>query len=90
MLNTVREIADQIMDQSDHVAVSSEGIEKIAKDNPNVQLEKVNVDENPTLAQEYGIQSIPTLVFLKDGKEVDRSIGVIPSDNILDIISKIE
>jgi len=70
--------------------ILSPTIEKIANDNLNIILEKVDVDDNPALAQEYSITNIPTLVFLKDGKEVNRSIGVIPSDKILDIISKIE
>ncbi len=36
---------------------------------------QVDVDENPDLAAEYGVQSIPTLVFFKDGKQVDRIVG---------------
>lgn len=38
---------------------------------------KVNVDENPQIAMEYGIRSIPTLLFFKDGKLVDRAVGVL-------------
>ena len=39
---------------------------------------KVNVDEEPELARRFGIMSIPTVVFLKDGAEVDRKIGLMP------------
>ena len=39
---------------------------------------KVNVDEEPELARRFGVMSIPTLVFLKSGKEVDRKVGVMP------------
>ena len=39
---------------------------------------KVNVDEEPELARRFGVMSIPTVVFLKNGKEVDRKVGVMP------------
>lgn len=41
---------------------------------------KVNVDDEPELAQRFGVMSIPTIVFLKYGKEFDRKIGVMPAD----------
>ena len=39
---------------------------------------KVNVDEQPELAVRFGVMSIPTVIFLKDGKEIDRKVGVMP------------
>lgn len=39
---------------------------------------KVNVDEEPELARRFGIMSIPTVVFLKNGKEIERKVGVLP------------
>lgn len=39
---------------------------------------KVNVDDEPDLAMRFGVMSIPTVVFLKDGKEFDRKVGVMP------------
>ena len=39
---------------------------------------KVNVDEEPELALRYGVMSIPTIIFFKDGKEIDRKVGVMP------------
>ena len=39
---------------------------------------KVNVDDEPGLAMRFGVMSIPTVVFLKDGKEIDRKVGVMP------------
>ncbi len=39
---------------------------------------KVNTDENPDLAQKFGISSIPTLVIMKKGQEIDRFVGVQP------------
>ena len=43
-----------------------------------VTLAKVNVDENPGLAARYGIRSIPTILFVKDGKVADQVIGAVP------------
>jgi len=43
-----------------------------------VTLAKVNVDENPGLAARYGIRSIPTILFLKQGKVADQVIGAVP------------
>ena len=40
---------------------------------------KVNVDEEPDLAQRFGVMSIPTVVFLKSGEEFDRLVGVMPA-----------
>lgn len=39
---------------------------------------KVNVDDEPELAQRYGVMSIPTVIFFKDGQEIDRKVGVMP------------
>ncbi len=47
-----------------------------------VKFGKVNVDEQPELAMKYGIQSIPTLMVFRDGAPVNKSIGVVPSEQI--------
>ena len=39
---------------------------------------KVNVDEEPELAERFGVMNIPTVVFLKNGQEIDRKVGVMP------------
>ena len=40
---------------------------------------KVNVDEEGELAMRYGVMNIPTVIFFKDGKEIDRKVGVMPA-----------
>lgn len=40
---------------------------------------KVDVDQEPDLAREYGVMSIPNVILFKDGKEVDRKVGVMPA-----------
>ena len=47
-----------------------------------VGLAKVNVDESPDLAARYGIRSIPTILFVKDGKVVDLVIGAVPKSQL--------
>lgn len=54
-------------------------IDRIARRySPQLKVGKINVDENPNTAGKFGIMSIPTLVFFKNGKEVDRVIGALP------------
>ena len=54
-------------------------IEKLAGEYEGKALvAKVNVDDEPDLAQRFGVMSIPTVVFLKNGAEFDRKVGVMP------------
>ena len=47
-----------------------------------IQLVKINIDENQETPVKYGVMNIPTLLFFKDGKEVDRVIGAIPKNKL--------
>ena len=49
---------------------------------------KLNVDEQKQVAAKYGIRNIPTMILFKDGKEVERIIGVKPKDYIISSINK--
>lgn len=53
-----------------------------------VTIGKVNVDDNPELAQKFGIKGIPTLVVLKDGSEQDRVVGLAPKQRIKELLDK--
>ena len=57
-------------------------IAQIAEENEDIVVGKVNVDEEPELAQAFGIQSIPTVILFKDGKPVKQSIGYTSKDNL--------
>ncbi|MEM3576940.1 MAG: thioredoxin [Candidatus Bathyarchaeia archaeon] len=49
---------------------------------------KLNVDENPQTAERFQVFSIPTLVLMKNGKEVDRIVGLVPKNRIEAILDK--
>lgn len=51
-----------------------------------MEIEKINVDEDPAKSSEYGVMSIPTYVVLKDGKEVGRKIGVTAKQELLKLL----
>lgn len=58
-------------------------IEELASDYANgVKIAKLNVDENPVTASQYGVHSIPTILFFKDGKLVQRLVGALPKEEI--------
>jgi len=58
-------------------------LEELAQEsNGSVSLAKVNVDDNPQLAARYGIRSIPTILFMKDGKVMDQVIGAVPKSQM--------
>jgi thioredoxin 1 len=59
-------------------------IEELAKDyDGKVNVGKVNVDHNPQLSMNYGITSIPAILFIKDGKVVDKLVGAQPKGNFV-------
>lgn len=49
---------------------------------------KINVDDNPGIAQRYGVTSIPTLMMFKDGKLVDRVVGAMPKAELQKFIDR--
>ena len=58
-------------------------VEEIARDRSDIKVGKINVDENPELAGQFGVMSIPTLVVMKNGKIVNQSMGAKPKNAIL-------
>ena len=61
-------------------------VDEIAEERNDIKVCKVNVDDESSLASEYGVMSIPTLVVFKEGKVVKQSIGAKPKNQILAMI----
>ena len=61
-------------------------IEEIAGERPDIRVGKINVDEQPELASEFSIMSIPTLVVMKNGKIVQQVAGARPKNAILEML----
>jgi len=61
-------------------------IEEIAEERDDVIVGKINVDNDPELAERFNVFSIPTIVVLKDGEEVDRLMGARPKAQILSLL----
>jgi thioredoxin 1 len=64
-------------------------IEELAGEQQDVAFGKLNVDENRATPMKYGIMSIPTLLYFKDGQLVDKTIGALPKRSIEDRLEKI-
>ena len=58
-------------------------VDEIAEENPQYFVGKINVDNEPELAQAFGVSSIPMLVVVKDGRIVNQSVGARPKEQIL-------
>ena len=58
-------------------------VEQIAEERPDIKVGKVNVDENPNLASQFGVASIPTLVVMENGQILSQSTGARPKNAIL-------
>ena len=61
-------------------------VEQIADERDDIIVGKINVDENPELASQFGVMSIPTLVVLKGGEIANQSVGALPKAKILALI----
>ena len=58
-------------------------VEEIAEERPDIKVGKINVDENPELARQFRVLSIPTLVVMENGKIINQSRGAMPKHEIL-------
>ena len=53
-------------------------LDEVEKENPDLTITRIDIDSDKDMVEQYNIQSVPTYVILKDGKEVDRIIGAKP------------
>ena len=58
-------------------------LEEVAAECPDVEIVGIDIDQNSELAEEYDVFSIPCLVLFKDGAEADRSVGLVPKEQLL-------
>ena len=61
-------------------------VDEIAEENPDIKVCKINVDDEPGLAGQFNVMSIPTLLVFKGGKVTESSVGVRPKNMILDLL----
>jgi len=62
--------------------------EEASKELPEVKFVKVNVDVSPQTASSFGIMSIPTVLFFKNGEKLDQIVGLVPKERLIEIIKK--
>lgn len=68
--------------------VLSPRIDEIAEERIDIKVVRINVDTELELSNKYGIDAIPTLVVMKDGKEINRLEGLVSKEEILSIIGE--
>ena len=61
-------------------------VDEVAEERTDVKVGKVNVDEQPELAAEFGVMSIPTLLVFEQGKLVRQAVGARPKASVLDLL----
>ena len=61
-------------------------VEELSKEE-SIKVGKVNIDENQELAEKYGVESIPTIIVFKNGKEYKRQVGVTDRESLLNLLN---
>lgn len=61
-------------------------VDEVAEERTDVKVGKVNVDEQPDLAAEFGVMSIPTLLLFENGKLVRQTVGARPKSGVLELL----
>ena len=61
-------------------------VDEIAEDRDDLVVGKINVDDEPELANAFGVSSIPMLVVMKDGRIINQAVGARPKDQILKML----
>jgi thioredoxin 1 len=61
-------------------------LHEISEENPDLIIAKINVDDSTSLAIQYGIQSIPTMLVMENGEIVNKAVGLRSKEQILDML----
>ena len=61
-------------------------VDEVAEENTDIKVCKINVDEEPELAMRYNVMSIPTLVVIQNGEEVNKSVGLVSKEDIIKMV----
>ena len=62
-------------------------VDEVTEERTDIKVGKVNVDEQPDLAAQFGVMSIPTLLVFKDGKLVNQTVGARPKSGVLALLN---
>lgn len=63
-------------------------LDAVASERSDIEVVKVNIDENPTSPAQYGVRSIPTMILFKDGKPHATKVGAVPKSTLVDWLDK--
>lgn len=66
----------------------SDQLSQVAETDPNINIVRLDVDQNPEVSRSYGVMSIPTSIVLKDGKEVERIVGYRQANQVVELMAK--
>jgi thioredoxin 1 len=80
--NTGRVLVDFYADWCGPCKALAPTLKKYAAEVEEVEVVKINVDENPDISAQYGIRSIPTLIYFEEGEAVDRTSGMKTLDQL--------
>ena len=88
MNSTKPELLDFWASWCGHCKMMAPVVEEIAKERPDIKVGKIDVDEQPELAGQYRVMSIPTLVVMKGGKVVNQAVGARPKAQVLAMLDE--
>lgn len=63
-------------------------VDKVAEENEDIKVVRIDVDQNEELMNKFNVRSIPALIVIEDGKEITRSIGLVSEDRILSLLGE--
>lgn len=66
----------------------SDQLSQVSETDPNINIVRLDVDQNPEVSRNYGVMSIPTSIVLKDGKEVERVVGYRQANQVVELMAK--